>query len=383
MDVKQLIKDSIEGFGHDNAKVPCGVIYNTNDPRYSEEIRKYQGCPSIAVTKKGRVFVGWYSGGTKEPHIENYNVLAYSDDDCKTFKKQYAIIPSDEERLVHALDIQLWIAPNGALWLFWVQNNVLVADSESRKRLSIYPERPVVETEGYVFPDMRHTEWCMVCNDPDADEPIFGEPINHDIGFLRCKPLVTDSGKWLFFNYDQLYDRYGYSVSVDSGASFKRYYGGKKVDTPFDEGMAYQRLDGSIRMLARTQYGCIAESISNDDGVSWSDGVLTDIQSPNTRLWVSRTPSGRVMLINNNDASVRQNMTVYLSEDDGVTWKYKKLIDPRRGVSYPDADFYNGRVYLTYDRGRTGAREILLLSFTEEDIMDPGIELEPIIVSKP
>ena len=383
MDVKQLVKDSLAGFGHDNAKSPCKVIYNTADPRYGESIRRYQGCPSIAVTKKGRVFVGWYSGGTKEPHIENYNVLAYSDDDCKTFKKQYVVIPSDAERLVHALDIQLWIAPSGALWLFWVQNNVLKADDESRKLLSVYPKRPVVETEGYVFPDMRHTEWCIVCDDPDADEPVFGEPKNLDIGFLRCKPLVTNSGKWLFFNYEQLGDNYGYSASVDGGASFVRYYGGKKVPTPFDEGMAYQMLDGSIRLLARTQHGCIAESISRDDGVSWSDGAPTDIQSPNTRLFVSRTPSGRVMLINNDDASVRQNMTVYLSEDDGLTWKYKKLIDPRRGVSYPDADFCGGRVYLTYDRERTGAKEILLLSFTEDDIIDPDVKLEPIVVSKP
>ena len=88
-------------------------------------------------------------------------------------------------------------------------------------------------------------------------------------------------------------------------------------------------------------------------------------------------------VINNDDASVRQNMTVYLSEDDGLTWKYKKLIDPRRGGSYPDADFCGGRVYLTYDRERTGAKEILLLSFTEDDIIDPDVKLEPIVVSKP
>ena len=378
-----LIKGSIDGFGHNNAKTACKVIYKPTDPMYDEHVRKFQGCPTIAVTKKGRIFLGWYSGGVKEPHIENYNLLVYSDDDGKTFGKPYIVIPSEAERLVHALDIQLWIAPNGALWLFWVQNNVLPDLPENAALLSEDPQKPVVSSYGYFFPDMRHTEWCMVCEDPDASEPVFSAPRMLDIGFLRCKPLVTDSGRWLFFNYDQLYDRYGYSVSDDNGNTFTRRYGGIKQSTPFDEGIAYQKKDGSIRLMARTNLGYIAESVSTDNGESWSDGVLTDIESPNTRLFVARTPSGRMLLVNNDDKAVRQNMTVYLSEDDGMSWKYKKCLDARRGLSYPDVDFHDGRIYLTYDRERTGAKEILFTSFTEEDIMDPKVTLDISIVSKP
>ncbi|MBQ9115979.1 MAG: exo-alpha-sialidase, partial [Clostridia bacterium] len=79
----------------------------------------------------------------------------------------------------------------------------------------------------------------------------------------------------------------------------------------------------------------------------------------------------------------RTNMTVYLSEDDGATWKYRKCIDSRPSLSYPDADFCDGRIYLTYDRERTGAKEILFTSFTEEDIISPTAELNIKIVSKP
>ena len=76
-------------------------------------------------------------------------------------------------------------------------------------------------------------------------------------------------------------------------------------------------------------------------------------------------------------------MTVYLSEDDGVTWKYKRLIDDRNNLSYPDVDFFDGKIYLTYDRERTGAKEILFLCFTEDDIMNDSYVFEPAIVSKP
>jgi len=105
MHSENIIKGSYEGFGHDNAKNSCKVLYKPTNPIYDEQIRNFQGCPTIAVTKKGRIFLGWYSGGVKEPHIENYNILVYSDDDGKTFTKPYIIIPSDKERLVHALDI--------------------------------------------------------------------------------------------------------------------------------------------------------------------------------------------------------------------------------------------------------------------------------------
>ena len=353
-----LAKSSFEGFGRDNARTACEVIYKPKDEKYSEQVRNFQGCPTVAVTKKGRVFLGWYSGGTREPHIENYNLLTYSDDGIH-FGDPLIVIPSDKSRGVHALDIQLWIAPNGALWVFWVQNNAFPEGSENVISLKKEDGQPMVAFDGWVFPDMRHTEWCIVCDDPDADEPIFSEPRLLDIGFLRCKPLVLSSGRWLFFNYDQLCDKYGYSISDDEGKTFTRRYGAAKYLTHFDEAMAYQRNDGSVRMLARAKCGNIPECISYDNGESWQEATLCGIPNPSTRFYIARTPSGRILLVNNHHASSRTNMTLYLSEDDGATWKYTKCIDDRASLSYPDVDFCGDKIYLTYDRERTGAKEIL------------------------
>jgi len=211
----------------------------------------------------------------------------------------------------------------------------------------------------------------------------FSEPRCLDSGFLRCKPLVLENGRWINFNYDQMTDRYGYSISDDNGASYTRHYGAKKIRTKFDETMAYQKRDGTVRMLARTMNGYLAESISKDNGETWSEAYDSGIVSPHTRFYISRTPSGRILLVTNDDPVVRRNMTVYLSEDDGETWKYKRLIDERTSLSYPDVDFYDGRIYLTYDRERTGAKEILFTSFTEADIMDEEYGFDIKIVSKP
>lgn len=357
----------------------CEVLFYPNDPKYAENIRLYQGCPTVAATKGGRLYLGWYAGGTTEPHIDNYNWLVYSDDGGKTLSDPILVIPSDRERMVHALDIQLWTDPDGRLHVFWMQDDARVL-----------PENPPVQTvwtratvtDGILFDDCTHALWEMVCDDPDAVRPAFSTPRCISTGFLRCKPLVLSDGTWLYFNYDQLNRRYGYSISRDKGVTLTRRYGADKHEVLFDEGMAYERRDGSVRMFARTHTGELAETRSYDKGFSWTPTVSSGIDTPNTRFFVSRTPSGRVMLINNDDRKDRKNLTVYLSDDDGDTWAYKCCVDSRVKISYPDADFYGDKIYLIYDRERTGAREILLTAFDEADVINGTIPT-PWVISKP
>ncbi|MBE6883306.1 MAG: bifunctional 4-hydroxy-2-oxoglutarate aldolase/2-dehydro-3-deoxy-phosphogluconate aldolase [Ruminococcaceae bacterium] len=360
-------------------KIPCDVLYRPQSLKYHEDIRMFQGCPTIAVTKGGRIYLGWYSGGTTEPHMSNYNLLVYSDDKGTTWSDPLLVIPSSYERCVHALDIQLFIDPKGRLHVQWVQNNTEPAPKE---RPQARAGQPLCFVDGYMFNDFMHSEWEIICEEPDAEEPVFSDPRYVYPGFLRCKPTFLANGDWLCFAYDQLTDRYGYSISTDGGESFTHCYGSKKLATYFDEAMAYQREDGSVRMFARTGLGELAESYSCDNGRSWSETVQSGIVSADTRFYVKKLSSGRVLLVRNDNRKSRSHMTLCLSEDDGRTWKYRLCIDERNDISYPDADELNGRIYLTYDRERVGAKEILFTSFTEEDIMEKR-KIEMSVVSKP
>jgi len=363
-----------------NAKnIACELLYRPENACYEEDIRQFQGCPTIAVTQKGRIYLGWYAGGTREPHMENYNLLVYSDNGGKDWSRPLLVIPSNKEHFIHALDIQLWTDPNGHLHVYWVQNNTETAPEVMPKAKC---GQPLVAVDGYLFGDFTHACWETICENPDSENPVFSSPRYLDKGFLRCKPLVLNNGTWLNFNYDQVDSRYGYSISKNQGLSYEHHYGVEKLATQFDEAMAYQKKDGSIRMLARSSLGELAESYSYDNGETWTDAALSGIDSANTRFFVSHTPSGRLLLVNNDDRTVRKNMTLYLSEDDGLTWKYKCCIDTRTSISYPDVDFFQDRIYLTYDRERTGAKEILFTSFTEADIINNAVPV-PSIVSKP
>ena len=90
-------------------------------------------------------------------------------------------------------------------------------------------------------------------------------------------------------------------------------------------------------------------------------------------------------MVGNDSSKSRCRMTVYLSDDDGRSWGYKRCIDEREALSYPDADFHDGRIYLVYDRERSGegsAKEILFASFTEEDVISGG-DIDVAVISKP
>ena len=60
----------------------------------------------------------------------------------------------------------------------------------------------------------------------------------------------------------------------------------------------------------------------------------------------------------------------FISKDDGRSWSEGLLLDQRPGVSYPDGQqAEDGTIYITYDFSRTGAQQILMTSFTEEDVL--------------
>jgi len=357
----------------------CPLLYRPRDEKHAEGIRAFQGCPTVAATHGGRLYLGWYSGGTREPHIDNYNLLVFSDDGGVTWSEPLLVIPSSREHLVHALDIQLFCDPRGRLHVYWVQNNV---KPEPPVLPKAEPGQPLVAVDGFLFDDFRHAMWESICEDPDADEPQFSPPRCLDRGFLRSKPLILRDGTWLCFNYDQIDPRYGYSLSRDGGKTLEHHYAGEKLATPFDEGMAYEMRDGTVRALFRSGLGELSECYSYDGGEHFTEAKASGIISPSSRFFIARTPTGRLLLITNDDRKERRNMTLLLSEDDGITWPHRAVIDTRTAVSYPDADFHGGRIYVTYDRERTGAREILFTSLTEEDIIR-GTVTAPWVVSKP
>ena len=148
--------------------------------------------------------------------------------------------------------------------------------------------------------------------------------------------------------------------------------------------MIVELRDHRLWMLVRTEYG-IGQSFSSDMGRTWSPGADSRLGGPNSRFFIRRLASGRLLLVNHADTAPnvaverflagqtwrpRSHLTAVLSEDDGKTWQGGLLLDGRDAVSYPDGDQdTSGLIRVIYDRDRYKEGEIILATFREEDVL--------------
>jgi predicted neuraminidase len=327
-------------------------------PQYADGARRFQGIPGIERTANGRLWAVWYSGGESEGP-DNYVLLVTSGDDGHSWSRPKLVV--DPPGAVRAFDPCLWHDPDGRLWLFWAQ--------------------------GYSWWDGRAGVWCIVTDEPDADEPAWSPPRRLCHGIAMNKPTVLSTGEWLLpaavwihkprvgdpRHAHDLADEVGANAvcSTDHGATWTRLGGAQVPDRVFDEHMFVERRDGTLWALVRTSYG-IGESSSRDRGRTWGPGRPSGIPHVNSRFFIRRLTSGRLLLVTHDppDRRTRSHLVARLSEDDGHTWAGGLMLDEREGVSYPDAvQAPDGALYVIYDHSRTGAKQILMATFTEDDVL--------------
>ncbi|WP_207795694.1 exo-alpha-sialidase [Sphingobacterium haloxyli] len=321
---------------------PAEVVWSP-DNEYAIETRLWQGCPSIDRTGS-RLWGAWFSGGTREPDVGNYGIVSYRDPNTEWVDPAMVIVHPDTN--VRVMDTQLWTDPNGSLWVFWVQNT---------------------GPKGF---DGIWGTWAIRIDNPEADEPIWTEPRRLCHGLTRNKPIVLSSGEWLLPSYDWISHQSAVYISEDEGKNWTLQGGPfNKPTSNFYEHMCVQLKDGNIWMLQRN----IQESLSTDKGKTWiSLKKVKGLASANSRVFISRLRSGNLLLIYNDSTQgkKRKNLTARLSTDEGKTWSSTLLLDERDDVSYPDmVQDEEGIIYVCYDRSRRGEKEILLATFTEEDIV--------------
>ena len=352
------------------------IVYNRpKQERFQDSYRRWQGIPSIEVTKKGKIFINFYTGQDAEVG-GNFLVLCVSEDGGESFRSCETVVEHPDPGC-RIYDPNLWIDPSGRLWMTYNQ--------------------------AYGFNDGRSGVWVTICEDPDAKKLIWSSPRRIANGIMMNKPLVTSDSKWLFpcaiwcdqcgsvptqrhgLEEEQFSNVY---ISEDEGKTFRLYGHADVPMRSFDEHMLVEKKNGDLWMLVRTFQG-IGESFSEDGGKTWMKGRKSHIDGPCSRFHIRRLKSGRLLLVNHDqfeerididdimnqgDVKVwkgRSHITAMLSEDDGETWPYRLLLDERDDISYPDAsEGDDGYIYITYDHDRVHAREILMAKITEQDILE-------------
>ena len=346
----------------DLALVPP-VINTSPLPKYDYDKLDYGMTIGIDRTPGGRLWAAWVAGGDSP---EAFFVVNSSDDDGETWSKPRLVIDAQSPQLPRKRSIlvgNLWTDPPGRLWLIFDQSMDMF--------------------------DGRGGVWATVCENPDADEPVWSAPRRIWHGVTLNKPTVLKSGEWMlpisldqrggldvfkgcFTDLDALRGANVF-VSSDRGTTWERRGAATFPNPDWHEHIIVERKDGSLWMLARTAKG-IMETISTDDGCTWADPTPSAIHHPVARFHVRRLASGKILLIKHgvtiDTHEGRSQLTAWLSEDEGKSWQGGLMLDERTGISYPDGfQAPDGTIYISYDRNRSTDGEILLARFTEEDIL--------------
>ena len=311
--------------------------------------RAFAGIPSMAVAPRGRMWATWYAGPTPGEDMNNYVVLSTSSDDGRTWTEVLTVDP-DASGPVRSFDPELWMSPDGRLFFFWAQ-------MEKGRR------------------DVELGVWCIETNEPDTPQPTWSKPRRIGDGVMMCKPLTLSSGEWVLpiSRWREHDESAQMIVSNDRGKTWtlRGACNVPKDARQFDEHMFVERKDGSLLLLVRTTYG-IGDSVSTDQGRTWPELKPSSILHTPSRFFISRLLSGNLLLVKHGPLDARtsrSHLTAYVSNDDGKTWTGGLMLDERLGVSYPDGQQTpDGLIRIIYDYSRTADRNILMASFREEDI---------------
>ena len=202
-------------------------------PEQAVTNRAFTGIPSLAVAPGGRLWATWYAGVTPAEDHNNYVVLSTSGDGGATWQEVLVVDP-DGPGPIRAYDPELWLSPDGRLFLCWSH----------------------MDTSRH---DTKYGLWVIETSQPDQPAPTWSAPRRIADGVMMCKPTVLADGTWVWpISTWRYHDHSAQAVvSADAGRSFT-VRGGSNVPQAvreFDEHMFVERRDGSLWLLVRTLYG--------------------------------------------------------------------------------------------------------------------------------
>lgn len=337
-----------------------GILQNQSDvSKYNKSNRTWQGIASIGKDRLGNLYAAWISGGIWEGN-ENYITVSLSEDKGRTWKHDKLVIYVQPEDSTRVMDASLFNDKFGNLYIAWAKH--------IEKKAAINKQWSEI--------------WYSKLKLSGANTVItYTPPRRVAVGIMINKPFNS-----------VITDQMVFPIAV-------WYAGNPVLQQPF----MYKGNYGSNNLKGFSKVGGITMNVSKEhmiyehmfvelkdstylgmtraiDGIYYSkskDGKLWDVAKkftdlgPTTsaRFHLSKLKSGRLILIFNS-AETRTNMTVCLSEDDGVTWPYKMTIDTRNNISYPDMiETDPGVLNIIYDYARASEGTINFVAIKEEDVL--------------
>ena len=169
----------------------------------------------------------------------------------------------------------------------------------------------------------------------------------------RIHPLTLPSGRILLPLYSDGFNCSLAAISDDVGETW--HASGPIAGFAPIQPAFVQAKDGAIHAFMRDSGGApnrVMHSLSKDDGETWTASKDTPIPNPGSSLDVIQLDSGAWLMIANDTERGRRQLTALLSEDEGATWEWRRVIEPsdsEGSFAYPCVmQAKDGAVHMSY-----------------------------------
>jgi predicted neuraminidase len=371
-----------------------------------EEWHNHASC--IVETARGDLLVCWFHG-SGERTADDVKILGARQRKgetnwCKPFLVADTLGYPDT-------NCSMFIDPQGRLWLLWptiLANRWETALMKYRISTTYDGDGPPVWSVNEVLHVTPPPEFSAVANawlnkeearwdeshTPETEErgrayftevrKRINDKLSCRLGWMtRAHPFVLEGRRLIVPLYSDGFSFSLMAITDDWGATWH-------TSTPLCglgniQPSIVQKKDGSLYTLMRDNGPPpkrLHQSTSQDRGETWSDVTDTTQPNPGSGAEVIRLRDGNWLLIGNDTEKGRYRLAVQLSDDEGVTWKWKRYLEnaenePLRGeFHYPSViQAQDGTLHASYshfwkpppaDKGAKTAKTIKHAHFNEE-----------------
>ncbi|RDB03442.1 sialidase family protein [Runella aurantiaca] len=279
------------------------------------------------------------------PHLPDCNPVLFLNQQGKLFLVWIAVQANQWEQSILRFKTSTDYAKSGPPIWNWQDNILLKPDDNFAKEVAEKFKKLPENTAGWAGYARKYDDMII---EAAKDAP------KRSIGWMtRIKPMLMENGRIVLPLYSDGYNFSLMAISDDFGTTWKPSLPlvGRG---PIQPALA-KRKNGNLVAYLRDsgdEPTRVQISESSDKGESWTASLKTDI--PNTAsVEILTLQDGKWAFLGNDIDDGRYRVSLYLSDDEGKTWKWKtRLEDHARdkgGYSYPCLiQTPDGLLHITY-----------------------------------
>ena len=351
------------GFGNASGQQPAAELIF---PLHSQ----HNHAPGIAELKSGELIVSWYRGSGERtaddvavwgsrlkpgstvwseaflladtPGFPDCNTALMTDADGRLFLFWPVIVANTWESCLTRLRVS--DQPEGSAAPAWNRDDTILLKPEDFSAEAI---RVLDETLA-LLPPLPPQKMASI---NEARERL-SQKIWQRMGWQpRCKPTVLRSGRILLPLYTDTFSLSIMAISDDGGRTW--FAGKPMLGFGAIQPTVLQKSDGTVVAWMRENgfTGHVRYAESTDEGATWGPVLVSGLPNPGSGLDGVRLQSGRWLLVHNDAREGRGRLAVSMSDDEGSTWKWKRLLEdlPDGSAHYPCViQGRDGRIHVVY-----------------------------------